>query len=103
MPQGQLLKPYPQYNNITINSNPDGFNRYHSFQARLQKRYSNGLNFIAAYTHQKNIGTPNTGSIIGNTATPTTVGRTVGRASAVPGAVSGGTANGQRRLYGTGS
>src|SRR5205823_3600617 len=64
-----------------------------SFQTRFQKRYSNGLNFMLAYTHQKNIGTPNTGSIIGNTATPTTIGRTVGRSSLVPGGLSGGTGN----------
>jgi hypothetical protein len=48
---------------------------------------------MVAYTHQKNIGTPNTGSIIGNTATPTTIGRTVGRSSLVPGAISGGSGN----------
>jgi hypothetical protein len=93
MPLSLLDRPYPQYTGIGINSNPDGFNRYHSFQTRFQKRYSNGLNFIAAYTHQKNIGTPNTGSIIGNTATPTTIGRTVGRASGVAGALSGGSGN----------
>ena len=48
---------------------------------------------MVAYTYQKNIGTPNTGSIIGNTATPTTIGRTVGRASLVAGAISGGSGN----------
>jgi hypothetical protein len=48
---------------------------------------------MVSYTHQKNIGTPNTGSIIGNTATPTTIGRTVGRSSLVPGGLSGGTGN----------
>ncbi len=93
MPLGLLDRPYPQYTNLSVNSNPDGFNRYESLQVRFEKRYSNGLNFIAAYTHQKNIGSPNTGSIIGNTATPTTIGRTVGRSSVVPGGLSGGTGN----------
>ena len=91
--QANLDRPYPQYTNLSINSNPDGFNRYNSLQTKFEKRYSAGLNFMVAYTHQKNIGTPNTGSIVGNTATPTTIGRTVGRASLVPGGLSGGTGN----------
>jgi hypothetical protein len=89
-PLGQSLKPYPQYSNIGINSNPDGFNRYESLQVKFEKRYSNGLNLMLAYTHQKNIASPNTGSIIGNTATATTIGRSVGRASQVAGGLSGG-------------
>jgi Carboxypeptidase regulatory-like domain len=92
-PLSQLLKPYPQYTNIGINTNPDGFNRYNAFQTKIEKRYANGFNLMVAYTFQKNIGTPNTGSIIGNTATPTTIGRTVGRASLVAGAISGGSGN----------
>ena len=93
MPLDRLLQPYPQYGAIGVNSNPDGFNRYNSLQTRLEKRLSQGLSFIAVYTFQKNIGTPNTGSLIGNTATPTTLGRTVGRSAYVPGAISGGSGN----------
>jgi hypothetical protein len=85
--------PYPQYSSMNINTSPDGFNRYNSFQLKLDKRISRGLNFMIAYTNQKNIESANTGSIIGNTATPTTLGRSVGRASVIPGAVSGGVAN----------
>jgi hypothetical protein len=57
---------------------------------KFDKRYSNGLSMAVAYTHQKNIGSANTGSIIGNTATPTTIGRAVGRSSLVAGGLSGG-------------
>jgi hypothetical protein len=85
--------PMPQYQNVTMNTSPDGFNRYNSFQLKLDKRFNHGLNFIVAYTNQKNIESANTGSIIGNTATPTTLGRSVGRASSIAGAVSGGVAN----------
>ena len=92
-PLSLIDRPYPQYANLSVNSNPDGFNRYESLQVKLEKRYSSGFNFMLAYTHQKNIGTPNTGSIIGNTATPTTIGRTVGRSSLVAGAISGGSGN----------
>jgi hypothetical protein len=90
MPLGQYLKPYPQYSNLAVNSNPDGFNRYNAGQIKFEKRYSAGLSLMVAYTRQKNIGTPNTGSIVGNTATATTIGRTVGRASQVAGGLSGG-------------
>jgi hypothetical protein len=93
-PGSLILKPYPQYISAPINSNPDGFNRYHSFQLKLEKRYSHGLNFILAYTIQKNLQSPNIGSLIGNTATPTTEGRTVGRTSFIPGASSGGSGDG---------
>ncbi len=85
-----ISRPYPEYLSAPINSNPDGFSRYHSFQLKLEKRYSQGLNFIVAYTIQKNLESPNSGSLIGNTATPTTIGRTVGRTSFIPGASSGG-------------
>ncbi len=90
MSLGQLLKPYPQYSNLAINSNPDGFNRYNAGQVKFEKRYSQGIALMLAYTHQKNIATANTGSIIGNTATATTIGRSVGRASQVAGGLSGG-------------
>lgn len=84
-----VLTPFPQYTSVPINSSPDGFNRYNSFQLSLQKRYSHGLSLIASYTIQKNIEPANYGSLIGNTATPTTLGRSVGRTSFVPGADSG--------------
>jgi hypothetical protein len=93
IPVSRLSRPYPQYGGIGVNSNPDGFNRYESLQVKFEKRYSHGLTVLAAYTHQKNIQTPNTGSIIGNSATPTTLGRTVGRAAFIAGAISGGVAN----------
>lgn len=93
VPLSVLSRPYPQYSNVYINTNPDGFNTYHAFQLNYQKRFSRGFNVILSYTHQKNIISPNTGSIIGNTATPTTLGRTVGRSSVVAGALSGGTGN----------
>lgn len=92
-PASLILKPFPQYGSVTVNSNPDGFNRYNSFQMKVEKRYSHGLNFIVAYTFQKDIESPNTGNIIGNAATPTTLNRSVGRSSFVPGAISGGSGN----------
>jgi hypothetical protein len=91
-----VLKPYPQYTNITPLISPDGYNRYNSFQMKLEKRYAHGLNFFLAYTIQKNMESANLGSLLGNTATPSTFGRTggVGRTGAVPGASAGGAGDG---------
>jgi hypothetical protein len=88
IPLSRLDRPYPQYGGVGVNISPDGFNRYHSFQTRFEKRYSSGLSFMAAYTFQKNIVSANLTSSIGNTATPTTLGRSVGRAAYVAGAYS---------------
>ena len=85
---------YPQYANVGVNVNgPVGFNRYNSLQLKFEKRYSQGLTFTGVYSFSKNLISPNFGSIIGNTATPTTLGRTVGRAAFIPGAISGGSGN----------
>jgi hypothetical protein len=102
-PASLVLRPYPQYASAIPNTQPDGFNRYNSFQTKVEKRYAHGLNFIVAYTIQKNLQSPNTGSIIGNTATPTTLGRAVGRASFVPGAISGGVGENSTRGIGGGA
>jgi hypothetical protein len=86
-----VLTPYPQYTSVPINTNPDGFSRYNSLQVKAQKRYAHGLDFILAYSFQKTIAAANTGSLLGNSANPTTLGRNVGRISFVPGSSSGAT------------
>ncbi len=82
-PGSFALVPYPQYTYIFGSQGADGFNRYNSFQARVEKRYSQGLNFIAAYTFQKNITTPNTGALAGILENPTNFSRGIGRAGQV--------------------
>src|SRR5579883_650528 len=54
----QALRPYPQFTAVSDMYQPTGYNQYHSLQMRLQKRYSNGLSFLGAYTLSKNIGVP---------------------------------------------
>jgi len=58
----QALRPFPQYTTINDFYQPTGYGVYHAFQLRLQKRYSNGLSFLGAYTLSKNIG-----AVAGNT------------------------------------
>jgi Carboxypeptidase regulatory-like domain len=69
---GQSLKPFPQYNFITDQLESQGRSWYDAGTAKIERRYSNGIQFGASYTFSKLItdaaedlfgGTP-TGSII---------------------------------------
>jgi len=51
----QALRPFPQYQNITLNANPIGNNTYNAFQVRAQKRFSNGLTFLISFNYAKNL------------------------------------------------
>jgi hypothetical protein len=51
----QALRPYPQYQAITMSSNPIGNNTYNSLQLRAQKRYTNGLSLLVSYTVSKDL------------------------------------------------
>lgn len=56
LPRSLLLKPYPligALTNIQTNMAWDGTSIYHGLDLRVQKRFSHGLNFIAAYTVSK--------------------------------------------------
>jgi hypothetical protein len=87
--------PYPQYSGIAAMMAPDGYNRYNAGQLRVEKRYSHGLNFIAAYTYSKNIVSEGLGALVANTLGPTSGGtKGVGRIAFVPGAAGGGSADG---------
>jgi hypothetical protein len=50
-----LLRPYPQFGDITASDPPFASSIYHGFQARAEKRFSSGLQFLATYTNQKSI------------------------------------------------
>ncbi len=49
----QALRPYPQFTGIRNLFQPIGWSTYHSMQLRAQKRYSNGLSILVAYTISK--------------------------------------------------
>jgi hypothetical protein len=53
--RSQLLRPFPQFNNFSIQQLPDGRLWYNALQVSLVKRYSHGLAFTASYTLSKNI------------------------------------------------
>jgi hypothetical protein len=91
------LAAYPQWYSVQPTLSPDGYNRYHSGQLRVEKRYSHGLNFIGAYTYSKNMVSGGLGALVANTTGPTVLGnRGVGRIAYIPGAAGGGVADGSR-------
>ncbi|MBI4873808.1 MAG: TonB-dependent receptor [Acidobacteria bacterium] len=55
----QILRPYPQFLNVTVLSPTNGSNNYHSGSIRVEKRFSAGLSFLAGYTWARAIGDTN--------------------------------------------
>ena len=45
----QAAKPFPLLQNLQLSEN-EGISNYNSLQTKLEKRYSNGLNFLGSYT-----------------------------------------------------
>jgi hypothetical protein len=73
---GQLLKPYPRFQNVSIYRNNTGQTNYNAIEAKVEQRVSHSLSFLFAYTHSKLIddassvfsstvlSSPNTSSLI---------------------------------------
>jgi hypothetical protein len=63
----QALLPYPQYNpsesagGLTNQFNMAGSSTYNALQAQIQKRFSNGLTFLANYTLSRNMSNTDSG------------------------------------------
>ena len=51
--QDQQLRPFPQFNNVTWISPVWGDSNYQSLNLKIEKRYSNGLNFLSNFTWSK--------------------------------------------------
>lgn len=51
--RGRLLRPYPQYNGVNAFRIPYGHSIYHGATLKADKRFSNGLSFLTAYTWNK--------------------------------------------------
>ncbi len=51
--KGQLLSPHPQYTSLRINVPSAASSIYHSFQAKVNKRFSGGFSFLVSYTASK--------------------------------------------------
>ncbi len=55
VPRQQLLRPFPQFTGFNVNDLNTGRVWYNSLQVLVEKRYTHGLAFLAAYTLSKNI------------------------------------------------
>jgi hypothetical protein len=64
---GQLLRPYPHFNNLTIFNPTSSSSTYHGLTLKLERRFSNGVGFLGSYTWSKNIS--DSGATVGPTAT----------------------------------
>lgn len=53
--RGQLLRPFPQFQNVFGNSIAAGHANYHAFQLKAERRFADGLALLFAYTHSKTI------------------------------------------------
>ncbi len=53
--RGYLMRPYPHFANVAANVSGWGSSNYHALQTRLEKRFSQGLNFTSSYTWSKTI------------------------------------------------
>jgi hypothetical protein len=51
----QLMRPFPQFTEVDVIAFPVANSIYHAFQARAEKRFSHGLQFLATYTWAKSI------------------------------------------------
>ena len=69
--QSQLLLPYPQFQSVSVLEFAGNTN-YNSAQFKLERRASNGLSFLFAYTFSKSIGDTNQlANFLGDTLTST--------------------------------
>src|SRR6267378_1245553 len=54
-PIGQVLRPFPQYQGINTALENVGQSTYNALEAKLERRFHNGLNLLAAYTFSKTL------------------------------------------------
>lgn len=50
----QARRPYPKFSTIAFNTT-EGYSNYHALQAKAERRFHNGLTYLAAYTFSKAI------------------------------------------------
>jgi hypothetical protein len=51
----QAMRPFPQFGNIPTTGGPNGKTWYDSFQMKITKRFSHGVDFTMTYTHAKEL------------------------------------------------
>lgn len=51
--RNQLLRPYPQFNAVTIGNTSYGASTYHALQGKVERRFSHGFSLLFSYTFSK--------------------------------------------------
>jgi hypothetical protein len=51
--QGQLLRPFPEFGNVSVHAVHEGDASYHSLQLKLRRRFGHGFSMLAGYTASK--------------------------------------------------
>jgi hypothetical protein len=64
----QIRRPFPQFGNVSFIAPAWGNSTYHSLTIKFEKRFSNGLNFLANYTFAKFIDDVASGFEVGDPA-----------------------------------
>ena len=67
--RGQLLRPYPHFQNVTASQVAAGHSSYHALQLNLQRRFDSGLALLFAYTKSKTIDNVGEISLVGGDVT----------------------------------
>ncbi|MFX4454785.1 hypothetical protein ABTA67_20130, partial [Acinetobacter baumannii] len=62
VPRAQLLRPFPQYQSVTLFRPHMGFSTYHAGVVNLQKRFSDGLSAVVNYVWSKLLDTGGVGN-----------------------------------------
>ena len=60
IPAGQLLRPYPQYFNLSNAANTAAGSNYNALQTKIEKRFAQGGTLLATYTFARDFGTADT-------------------------------------------
>ena len=58
IPYGQLLRPFPQFESVSGVQPNSGMSTYHALNLSLQKRFSQGMQFLVTFTASKYLSTP---------------------------------------------
>jgi hypothetical protein len=66
---GQLLRPYPQFGDVTYDWGSFAHSTYHALEAKFRKRYRGGLQMLVAYTWSKTLDNAS-GVATGNNPNP---------------------------------
>lgn len=53
--RNQLLRPFPQFTSVTLNSSGTGNSRYYSYYVRAERRLAQGLTALGSYTWSRNV------------------------------------------------